>query len=150
MPWRCMGEWMYRSTSFLDLGTGWRWVDSFTSLPLYPRGKSPRYPLVSRLGGPQNRSGRRGDTAQFPRNNTLSCGIIWHISANSILVRSYISCIDHSYYPSEMQEKTLNFKRTPKLEMMTSNLRSRRTNNKVKSATITGQFSKATRAHQHD
>jgi hypothetical protein len=28
---------------FLDLGTSWRWVVSFTSLLLYPRGKSPRY-----------------------------------------------------------------------------------------------------------
>jgi hypothetical protein len=27
---------------------------------LYPRGKSPRYPLYRRLGGPQTRSGRRG------------------------------------------------------------------------------------------
>jgi hypothetical protein len=26
---------------------------------LYPRGKSPRYPLYRRLGGPQSRSGRR-------------------------------------------------------------------------------------------
>jgi hypothetical protein len=27
---------------------------------LYSRGKSPRYPLYRRLGGPQSRSGRRG------------------------------------------------------------------------------------------
>jgi hypothetical protein len=27
---------------------------------LYPRGKKPRYPLDRRLGGPQSRSGRRG------------------------------------------------------------------------------------------
>jgi hypothetical protein len=27
---------------------------------LYPRGKSPRYPLYSGLGGPQSRSGGRG------------------------------------------------------------------------------------------
>jgi hypothetical protein len=27
---------------------------------LYPRGKSPRYPLYRRLGGHQSRSGRRG------------------------------------------------------------------------------------------
>jgi hypothetical protein len=26
-------------------------------LPLYPRGKSPRYPLDRRLGGPQSRYG---------------------------------------------------------------------------------------------
>jgi hypothetical protein len=37
---------------FLDLGTSWRWVVSFTPRPLYPRGKSPRYPLNTRLSGP--------------------------------------------------------------------------------------------------
>jgi hypothetical protein len=46
---------------FLDLGTSWRWVVSFTPRPLYPRGKSPWYPLNSRLGGAQNWSGRRGE-----------------------------------------------------------------------------------------
>jgi hypothetical protein len=45
---------------FLDLGASWRWVVSFTPRPLYPRRKSPRYPLDRRLGGPQSRSGRRG------------------------------------------------------------------------------------------
>jgi hypothetical protein len=45
----------------LDLGTGWRWMVSFTPLPLYPRGKSPRYPLDRRLGWPQSQSGRRGE-----------------------------------------------------------------------------------------
>jgi hypothetical protein len=32
-------------------------VVSFTPRPLYPQGKSPRYPLDRRLGGPQSRSG---------------------------------------------------------------------------------------------
>jgi hypothetical protein len=45
---------------FLDLGTSWRLVN-FTSRPLYPRGKSPRYPLDRRFGGPQSRSGRFGE-----------------------------------------------------------------------------------------
>jgi hypothetical protein len=45
---------------FLDLGASWRWVVSFTPQPLYPWGKSPRYPL-DRLDGPQSRSGRCGD-----------------------------------------------------------------------------------------
>jgi hypothetical protein len=36
-------------------------VISFTPLPLYPRRKSPRYPLYMRLGGPQSRSGRHGE-----------------------------------------------------------------------------------------
>jgi hypothetical protein len=39
---------------FLDLGTSWRWVVNLTPRPLYSRGKSPRYPLDRRLGGPQS------------------------------------------------------------------------------------------------
>jgi hypothetical protein len=35
---------------FLDLYTSWRWVVSFTHWPLYPRGKSPRYPLDGGVG----------------------------------------------------------------------------------------------------
>jgi hypothetical protein len=35
MPWRWMGEWRF-SSIFLDLCTTWRWVVSFTPLPLYP------------------------------------------------------------------------------------------------------------------
>jgi hypothetical protein len=36
-------------------------VVNFTPRPLYPRGKSPRYPLDRRLGRPQSRSGRSGE-----------------------------------------------------------------------------------------
>jgi hypothetical protein len=36
-------------------------VVNFTPRPLDPRGKSPRYPLDRRLGGPQSRSGRFGE-----------------------------------------------------------------------------------------
>jgi hypothetical protein len=50
-----MREWRYRSTPF-DLGTRRFWVVRFMPLPLYPR-----YPLDSRLGGPQSRSGRCGE-----------------------------------------------------------------------------------------
>jgi len=35
-------------------GTRWRWVVSFMPRLLYPRNKSPRYPLDRGLGGPQN------------------------------------------------------------------------------------------------
>jgi hypothetical protein len=55
-----MWEWIFRFTC-LDLGTSWRWVVSFMPLPLYMRGKSSRYPLDRRLGGPQSQSGRRGE-----------------------------------------------------------------------------------------
>jgi hypothetical protein len=40
---------------------GGGWIYSFMLLPLYPQGKSPRYPLDMRLGGPQSRSGRYGE-----------------------------------------------------------------------------------------
>jgi hypothetical protein len=46
---------------FLDLGTSWRWVISFTPLPLYPWGKNLLYTLNRRLGGPQSRSWRYGE-----------------------------------------------------------------------------------------
>jgi hypothetical protein len=46
---------------FLDLGTNWRWVVSFTPLPIYTRGKSPLYPLDRRLGGAHSWSRRRGE-----------------------------------------------------------------------------------------
>jgi hypothetical protein len=36
-------------------------VVTFTSLPLYYRGRSPRYPLDRRRGGPHNRSERCGE-----------------------------------------------------------------------------------------
>jgi hypothetical protein len=36
----------------LDLGIRWKLVDSVTLRPLYPWGKSPRYPLENRLRGP--------------------------------------------------------------------------------------------------
>jgi hypothetical protein len=50
-----MGEWRYSAT-ILVLVTRLRWAVSFTPRPLYPRRKSPRYPLDRRLGGHQNRS----------------------------------------------------------------------------------------------
>jgi hypothetical protein len=62
----CLTNWALRhegvwgsgciDSHFLDLGSSWRWVVSFSPLPLYPR-----YPLYSRLGGPQSRSGLRGE-----------------------------------------------------------------------------------------
>jgi hypothetical protein len=49
------GKWRYNST-ILDFGTKWRWVVSFTPLPLYSRGESPWYSLDRKPGGPQSRS----------------------------------------------------------------------------------------------
>jgi hypothetical protein len=58
------------STRFLDLGTSWKWMVSFTPRPLYPRGKSPRYPLDRRLGGPQSQSGRYEEVKIIPPTRT--------------------------------------------------------------------------------
>jgi len=40
-------------------------VVSFTPRPLYPQGKSLRYPLDRKLGGPQSLSGRGGEENNF-------------------------------------------------------------------------------------
>jgi hypothetical protein len=44
MPWGDGREWRYSST-FLNLGTKWRWVVSLTLVPLQPPRKGARYPL---------------------------------------------------------------------------------------------------------
>jgi hypothetical protein len=45
----------------LDLGSRLSWVASFTHQPLYPQGKSSRYPSDRRLGGHQSRSEHGGE-----------------------------------------------------------------------------------------
>jgi hypothetical protein len=45
----------------------WKWMVSFMPRPLYPRWKSPRYPLDRRLGGSWSQPGRCGG-----ENNMLS------------------------------------------------------------------------------
>jgi hypothetical protein len=52
--WRC-------SATILDFSTRREWVVSITPRPLYSWGKSPRYSLDRRLGGPQSQSGRGGE-----------------------------------------------------------------------------------------
>jgi hypothetical protein len=59
------GEWRFSST-ILEFGTRWKKVVSFILGPLYPRGKSPRYPLDRSLSGPQNRSGLCGEDKKSP------------------------------------------------------------------------------------
>jgi hypothetical protein len=49
-----------------NIGPRWRWVVSFTPWPLYPRRKSPQYPVDRRLGGPQSRSWRGGEEKKIP------------------------------------------------------------------------------------
>jgi hypothetical protein len=61
---KAYGELKYSST-FLHLGTRWRRMVSFSPLPLYSRGKSPRHPLDRRLGGP----GRCGEKIEHCRES---------------------------------------------------------------------------------
>jgi hypothetical protein len=44
-------------------------VVSFTPQPLYPQGKSSRYPLNRRLGEPQSHSGHGGEGKTSHNNN---------------------------------------------------------------------------------
>jgi hypothetical protein len=74
MPWRRMGSGRIKPR-IVDLGTSWRWVVSFTSQPLYPLWKSPRYPLDGRLGGPQNRSGLREEEKNLAPNITQTTSL---------------------------------------------------------------------------
>jgi hypothetical protein len=46
---------------FFYFGTSWRLVFTFTPRPLYLRGNSPSAHWIRRLGGPESRSGRRGE-----------------------------------------------------------------------------------------
>jgi hypothetical protein len=50
-----MGEWMYRSTFSWDLDTSWRWVVSFTPLPLYTPERVPGTHFIG--GGVDPRAG---------------------------------------------------------------------------------------------
>jgi hypothetical protein len=51
---------------FLDLGTSWRWVVSFTPRSPYPREYSHRYPLERRLSAPHCASGRHREVEILP------------------------------------------------------------------------------------
>jgi hypothetical protein len=88
-----MGKRMYRST-LIDLCTSWRWVFSFNLRPLYPWGKSSRYPLDRRLGGPQNRCGRRWRQNIYSSINVCShmyvCLCICMYGVNRPVILKYI------------------------------------------------------------
>jgi hypothetical protein len=55
-----LGERRYSSYPFLTSALEGVNGQNHAPAVLYPRGKSPPYPLYRRLGGPQSRSGRRG------------------------------------------------------------------------------------------
>jgi hypothetical protein len=75
---------------FLDLGTSLKCVVSITPRLLYPRRKSPRYPLDARLGGPQNRSGRRGE----------NCWPYLDSNSDSLVVQLVASCYTECAIPT--------------------------------------------------
>jgi hypothetical protein len=56
--WECIYT---RSFTVFNLDIIWRWVVSFILRPLFPHGNDPRYPLDTRLGRSQSRSGRDGE-----------------------------------------------------------------------------------------
>jgi hypothetical protein len=58
-----MREWRYSST-ILDLGIRWRRL-----VNIAPRQFTPPHPLDRRLGGPQSRSGCRGEKSLAPAEN---------------------------------------------------------------------------------
>jgi hypothetical protein len=63
--------------------------------PLYPQGKSPRYPLHRRLGRPQNRSGRGYEEKNLRPYRELKPGRIAHslvtlLTELPVLRNSYI------------------------------------------------------------
>jgi hypothetical protein len=64
---------------FLEFGTSWRRVGSFTSRPVYLRGSSPRYPLDRRLEGPQSLCGRRGDEKSVDPTGTQTPILLWSV-----------------------------------------------------------------------
>jgi hypothetical protein len=61
-------------------------VVSFTHLPLYRRGKSPRYPFDRRLGGPQSRSGRCGGVKNVIPLPGFEPGYVGHPACSIVVV----------------------------------------------------------------
>jgi hypothetical protein len=63
----------YIDLHFLDFGTCWRPVASFTPLTLYPQVTSPEYPMNRRLGGIQRKSLRyREVMISYPTETEIS------------------------------------------------------------------------------
>jgi hypothetical protein len=52
-----VGEWRY-SFNLIELDSRWRSVVSFTSLPVFPQGKSPRHLFVKKFIAPPSQFGR--------------------------------------------------------------------------------------------
>jgi hypothetical protein len=72
----------YIHPRFLNLGTSWRWVVSFTHRSLYLLRKSSRYPLDGRLGGPQNRSGWHAQNSYHYRDSNSDPSIVQPVASH--------------------------------------------------------------------
>jgi hypothetical protein len=86
----------------LDLGTRWRWVVSFTPRSLYSQGKSPRYPVARRLGGPPSRYGR-GVNITTRRCDILAlvfvlCAFVSSVGIVFLSVSPYVSMFNFRNY----------------------------------------------------
>jgi hypothetical protein len=68
-------------------------VVSFTPRLLHPQGKSPRYPLDRRLGGPQSRSRRGGEENFQLRSNSFVLRDICTIFDNVIFIEGSLLMI---------------------------------------------------------
>jgi hypothetical protein len=67
-------------------------VVSFTTRPLYPWGKNPQYQLDRRLGGPQSRSGRRGEEKILDPTGTRT-STPWPVAIPATLSRFLVSFV---------------------------------------------------------
>jgi hypothetical protein len=77
----------------IDLGTIWKCVVRFTPRPLYPLGKSPRYPLDRRLGGRQSWSGRGGEEKNSQSLLGLELPIIQPVPEPYTTEQSWLLCL---------------------------------------------------------
>jgi hypothetical protein len=111
MPWRLMAAWRYSST-ILHVNTGWRWVVSFTPLPLYLWGRRHRYPLDRRPGGSRSRRGRYGAEKNLlalsgnrtPAVHSVTCRYtdwpvpVHYTNITSDIAFSYTRCSESWFY----------------------------------------------------
>jgi hypothetical protein len=88
-------------THFFHLSTRWRWVVSFTPWPLYPQGRSPRYPLDRRLVGPQSWSGGGGEEKNSQLLPGLEPPVVQPVAQLCITELSRFLIQSHTGYNSE-------------------------------------------------
>jgi hypothetical protein len=84
-----------RDPSFLDLDTNWKWVVSFMPRPLYPRGKSLRYSLDTRLDVHQSWSGWCGEEKILDPSRTQT-PTPWSSSPQSVTIPIALSRVLHN------------------------------------------------------